>query len=135
MPIATLTPFLRSGYTYGFVFAGCNLAAAIFVFFFLYESAGISLEAVNTMYGTDGLKAWQSSKWAPEGYDSRADARNDTKKTETLTSHMEHAGERRQRGGRGRVDSDDSDITARGDPRVGVFSDAEKKAAKRSSAV
>jgi hypothetical protein len=31
----------------------------------------LSLEAVNDMYNTKGLKAWQSGRWTPPGYYSR----------------------------------------------------------------
>jgi hypothetical protein len=64
---AFFTPFITREiqYGYGFVFAGCNLAAALFTYFFLYESSGISLEMIDAMYSEPGLKPWQSSKWAP----------------------------------------------------------------------
>lgn len=56
--IAFFTPFITRaiGFSYGFVFAGCNLANAIIVFFFLYESSGISLEAVDYMYNVSVLR-------------------------------------------------------------------------------
>jgi hypothetical protein len=65
---AFFTPFITReiNYGYGFVFAGCNLAAAVFTYFFLYESSGISLEMIDAMYSEPGLKPWQSEKWAPE---------------------------------------------------------------------
>jgi hypothetical protein len=65
---AFFTPFITReiNYGYGFVFAGCNLAAAVFTYFFLYESSGISLEMIDAMYSEPGLKPWQSGKWAPE---------------------------------------------------------------------
>jgi SP family sugar:H+ symporter-like MFS transporter len=46
------TPFITGAidYRYGYVFAGCNLAAAITVFFFLVESSGRTLEEVDHMY-------------------------------------------------------------------------------------
>lgn len=108
--LAFFTPLITAeiGYAYGFVFAGCNLAAAIFVYLFLYESAGISLEDVNRMYGTDGLRAWQSSDWSPHGYGTRSDAEKD-EKAKALTSHMEHANS----AVRGRSLSETSDVTAR----------------------
>jgi hypothetical protein len=47
--LAFFTPFITGdiGYAYGFVFAGCNLAGAVIVYFFLYESSGLSLESVD----------------------------------------------------------------------------------------
>lgn len=73
--IAFFTPFITGsiGYAYGFVFAGCNLANAIIVFFFLYESSGITLEAVDQLYNDPDVKPWQSGSWVPPGYSSRQD--------------------------------------------------------------
>lgn len=50
--LAFFTPFITGdiGYAYGYVFAGCNLAACLVVFFFLVESTGKTLEEVDTMY-------------------------------------------------------------------------------------
>jgi len=50
--LAFFTPFITGDiqYAYGYVFAGCNLAAFFLVFFFLIESSGKTLEEVDTMY-------------------------------------------------------------------------------------
>jgi hypothetical protein len=56
------------------VFAGCNLLAGIVVFFFYYESAGLNLEQVDSMYTDPNVKPWQSGSWVPEGHKSRYDA-------------------------------------------------------------
>ena len=79
--ISFFSPFITGdiNYAYGFVFAGCNLFGAVFVYLFLYESAGLSLEAVDEMYSTKGLKAWQSEKWTPEGYEHRRDVMEQSK--------------------------------------------------------
>lgn len=71
--VGFLTPLADSGisYAYGFVFAATNFAAAILVWFFLYESRALSLENVDLMYGQEGLKPWTSSKWVPPGYITR----------------------------------------------------------------
>ena len=71
--IGFLTPYANSGigFSFGFVFFGTNLAAAIIVYFFLYEPKGLSLESVDAMYSQRDLKAWQSHKWIPEGYIDR----------------------------------------------------------------
>ncbi|CAM1511827.1 Fc.00g093400.m01.CDS01 [Cosmosporella sp. VM-42] len=71
--IGLLTPLADDGisFAYGFVFFGCNLAAALIVWFFLYESRTLSLENVDLMYGQDQLKPWTSSKWTPPGYITR----------------------------------------------------------------
>jgi len=110
--IAFFTPFITReiNYGYGFVFAGCNLAAAVFTYFFLYESSGISLEMIDAMYSEPGLKPWQSEKWAPEPYASRKEAIRDEKsKGESMMlEHSEHGENRR------RFDSSDSQRTAAG---------------------
>lgn len=79
--ISFFSPFIDNAiqFRYGFIFAACNFAGAIFVFFFLYETAGLSLEAVDEMYSTKGLKPWQSEKWVPEGYEHRRDAMESSK--------------------------------------------------------
>ncbi|POR38500.1 Hexose transporter 2 [Tolypocladium paradoxum] len=71
--IGFLTPLATEGisYAFGFVFFGTNLAAALVVWFFLYESRMLSLENVDLMYGQDGLQPWRSSKWVPPGYVTR----------------------------------------------------------------
>ncbi|KPM34305.1 Hexose transporter 2 [Neonectria ditissima] len=73
--IGFLTPLADDGisYAYGFVFFGTNLAAALLVWFFLYESRTLSLEHVDFMYGQDNLKPWTSHKWTPPGYITRKD--------------------------------------------------------------
>ncbi|KAH0440895.1 hypothetical protein CcaCcLH18_02238 [Colletotrichum camelliae] len=71
--ISFLTPLADDGisYAYGFVFAGCNLAGALLVWFFLYESKGLSLENVDRMYSDPNVKPYSSSKWVPPGYITR----------------------------------------------------------------
>lgn len=64
------------------------LPTAIFVYFFLFESSKISLEMVDKMYSEPGLKAWQSGRWAPEGYTSRKQLIDDEKST-TSPTHIE----------------------------------------------
>lgn len=50
--LAFFTPFITGdiNFAYGYVFAGCNLAAFFVVYFFLMESSGRTLEEVDTMY-------------------------------------------------------------------------------------
>lgn len=50
--LAFFTPFITGDieYAYGYVFAGCNLAAFFIVFFFLVESSSKTLEEVDAMY-------------------------------------------------------------------------------------
>lgn len=71
--MAFLTPLANAGisYRFGFVFVGTNLFATAMVYFFLYESAGLSLEHVDLMYSDPNVKAWTSRSWAPPGWHSR----------------------------------------------------------------
>ncbi|KAI5476670.1 hypothetical protein MNV49_007383 [Pseudohyphozyma bogoriensis] len=69
------TPFITAKieYRWGFFFAAMNLTGAVVVYFFLYESSKLSLEAVDQMYNDPNCKPWNSSKWVPEGFESRDD--------------------------------------------------------------
>ncbi|TIB75584.1 hypothetical protein E3Q23_02346 [Wallemia mellicola] len=79
--ISFFSPFIAGdiGFAYGFVFAGCNFFLGAFIYLFLYETAGLSLEAVDEMYSTKRLKPWQSTSWAPEGYNHRRDLMESSK--------------------------------------------------------
>ncbi|KAJ8090320.1 hypothetical protein PM082_018916 [Marasmius tenuissimus] len=63
--LAFFTPFIVGDikFAYGFVFAGCNLLGAVVVYFFLYESSDLTLEAVDEMYNDPNCKPWTSRKW------------------------------------------------------------------------
>ncbi|EPQ32216.1 uncharacterized protein PFL1_00413 [Pseudozyma flocculosa PF-1] len=63
-------------FAYGFVFAGCNLANAVIAYFFVYETADLSLEAIDDMYNDPTCKPWKSSDWVPAGYESRDQIKN-----------------------------------------------------------
>jgi len=73
--LAFFTPKIVSsiGFKYGYIFASCNFLGVAVVYFFLYESADLSLEAVDQMYVDPKVKAWNSVSWAPEGWGSRDD--------------------------------------------------------------
>ncbi|GAA5840759.1 hypothetical protein JCM11251_001691 [Rhodosporidiobolus azoricus] len=73
--IGFFTPFIVGDirFAYGFVFAGCNIAGAVIVYFFLYESSGLSLENVDRMYNDPNCKPWNSRRWVPPGHESRND--------------------------------------------------------------
>ncbi|KIV78776.1 hypothetical protein PV11_06386 [Exophiala sideris] len=64
--IAFFTPFITGdiNFAYGYVFAGCNLFAVFFVYFFLPETSGRSLEEIDTMFLLE-IKPWNSAKWVP----------------------------------------------------------------------
>ncbi|KAJ9568634.1 hexose transporter hxt5 [Nakaseomyces glabratus] len=55
---------------------GCMVFAYFYVFFFVSETKGLTLEEVNEMYA-EGVLPWKSSKWVPasrRGADYDADA-------------------------------------------------------------
>lgn len=64
--ISFFTPFITSAihFYYGFVFAGCLAFSAFFVYFFVNETKGLSLEEVDEMYAENVLP-WKSSNWVP----------------------------------------------------------------------
>lgn len=68
--IAFFTPFITSAihFYYGFVFAGCLLFSLFYVYFFVAETKGLSLEEVDELYACD-VQAWRSSSWKPVGYE------------------------------------------------------------------
>ena len=75
--IAFFTPFITSAinFYYGYVFMGCMIFAYFYVFFFVPETKGLTLEEVNEMY-QDGVLPWKSSSWIPSsrrGADYNAD--------------------------------------------------------------
>jgi len=90
--LAFFTPFITGAinYAYGYVFAGCVLAGAVIVYFFLYESAGLSLENVDRMYNDPKCKPWNSSKWVPVGHESRKDYVQALKAEQKTTGEKQH---------------------------------------------
>ncbi|KIY74122.1 general substrate transporter [Cylindrobasidium torrendii FP15055 ss-10] len=89
--LAFFTPFITKGiqFRYGFVFAACNVMGSLIVYFFLYESAGLTLEAVEMMYNDPDCHAWSSATWAPPGYKNRADMKQQITK-ENTKEHFEN---------------------------------------------
>ncbi|EMD36084.1 hypothetical protein CERSUDRAFT_85182 [Gelatoporia subvermispora B] len=87
--LAFFTPFIVQSieFRYGFVFAACNLAGAVIVWFFLYESSDISLESVDMMYCDPNCKPWTSRTWAPPGYANRQDLIEQTRAREEEENH------------------------------------------------
>ncbi|KFZ18084.1 hypothetical protein V501_01362 [Pseudogymnoascus sp. VKM F-4519 (FW-2642)] len=65
--LAFFTPFITGAidFRFGYVFAGCNLAAAAIVYFSLIESAARTIEEVDTMYMIH-VPPLKSSKWTSE---------------------------------------------------------------------
>ena len=81
---------------------GRLLAAALIVWFFLYESRGLSLEHVDMLYSQGkSLKPWKSASWTPPGYITRdqrdeaafqGDANVKDAHSETSHGHTEKVG-------------------------------------------
>ncbi|CAI4049352.1 hypothetical protein SUVZ_13G1490 [Saccharomyces uvarum] len=62
--IGFFTPFITSAisFSYGYVFMGCLVFSFFYVFFFVCETKGLTLEEVNEMY-VEGVKPWKSGNW------------------------------------------------------------------------
>ncbi|GEQ70848.1 hypothetical protein JCM33374_g4528 [Metschnikowia sp. JCM 33374] len=71
--ISLFTPFITSAihFYYGFVFAGCLLFSFFYVYFFVVETKGLSLEEVDILYAS-GTLPWKSSGWVPPSVDDMA---------------------------------------------------------------
>ena len=76
--IGFFTPFITSSihFNYGYVFMGCLVFAFFYVFFFVPETKGLTLEEGDEMYA-EGVLPWKSSSWIPPsrrgaGYDAAA---------------------------------------------------------------
>ncbi|WFD29107.1 hypothetical protein MSPP1_000112 [Malassezia sp. CBS 17886] len=67
-------------FKYGYVFVGCLAMNFVVVYFFLYESANLTLESVNAMYLDDAVRPWNSAKWIPPGYSDRREVSDVVKK-------------------------------------------------------
>ncbi|AJU41908.1 Hxt13p, partial [Saccharomyces cerevisiae YJM987] len=64
--IGFFTPFITGSihFYYGYVFVGCLVAMFLYVFFFLPETIGLSLEEIQLLY-EEGIKPWKSASWVP----------------------------------------------------------------------
>jgi SP family sugar:H+ symporter-like MFS transporter len=74
--IGFFTPFITNdiGFAFGYIFAGCNLAAAALVYFFVIESQGRTLEEIDTMY-LEHVNPRKSSSWQPPSPEHMAELR------------------------------------------------------------
>lgn len=71
--ISFFTPLITNviHFYYGFVFAGCLLFSFFYVYFFVSETKGLSLEEVDELYAQN-IPAWKSSNWVPPTTDAMA---------------------------------------------------------------
>ncbi|GFP67448.1 hexose transporter HXT8 [Saccharomyces cerevisiae] len=76
--IGFFTPFITSAinFYYGYVFMGCLAFSYFYVFFFVPETKGLTLEEVDEMW-MDGVLPWKSESWVPA---SRRDGDYDNEK-------------------------------------------------------
>lgn len=65
------------------VFFGCLIAAFIYVYFFIPETKGISLEEVDELY-TSGVPAWRSSTWKPSRHAVAVGEKGDEEQRENV---------------------------------------------------
>ena len=75
--IGFFTPFITGAiqFHYGYVFLGCEVAMFFYVFFFVPETKGLTLEEVDEMW-IEGVLPWKSASWVPSsrrGADYNAD--------------------------------------------------------------
>ena len=118
--IAFFTPLItrQIAYRYGFIFASCNLLGAAVVYFFLYESSSLSLEAVDVMYNDPNVKPWTSRNWEPPadyGYSGRHDLVDQTRAQEAnkpVVGHLEKAHGESDASASGSRHSDDRSVDA-----------------------
>jgi len=71
--ISFFTPFITSAihFYYGFVFTGCLAFSFFYVYFFVYETKGLSLEEVDEMYAS-GVLPLKSANWVPPNLEHMA---------------------------------------------------------------
>ncbi|GEQ72909.1 hypothetical protein JCM33374_g6597 [Metschnikowia sp. JCM 33374] len=71
--ISFFTPFITGAihFYYGFVFTGCLIFSFFYVFFFVRETKGLSLEEVDELYATD-IRPWKTAGWVPPTADDMA---------------------------------------------------------------
>ncbi|QLG72023.1 hypothetical protein HG535_0C03760 [Zygotorulaspora mrakii] len=64
--ISFFTPFITGAinFYYGYVFMGCLVFSYFYVFFFVPETKGLTLEEVNAMW-VEGVLPWKSAAWVP----------------------------------------------------------------------
>ncbi|CEP62331.1 sugar porter family MFS transporter LALA0_S05e03224g [Lachancea lanzarotensis] len=64
--IAFFTPFITTAihFYYGYVFMGCLVFAFFYVFFFVPETKGLTLEEVQELW-EEGVLPWKSADWLP----------------------------------------------------------------------
>ncbi len=73
--ISFFTPFITGaiGFAYGYVFTGCLIFMAIFCYFIVPETRGLSLEEVDELYES-GVSPIKSSHWTPSRNANRKEA-------------------------------------------------------------
>lgn len=67
--ITFCTPYIVNAinFYFGFIFAGGITAAIVYIYFFVYETKGLTLEDVDILYSDPAVKPWTSGRWTPQG--------------------------------------------------------------------
>ncbi|KAL2311830.1 High-affinity fructose transporter ght6 [Schizosaccharomyces pombe] len=91
--ISFFTPFISNsiGFKYGYVFAACNLCAAIIIFLFAKETKGLTLEEINQLY-LSNIKPWNTGAYQRDREDiKQSDSEKERGPTSKLHEYVEHA--------------------------------------------
>lgn len=88
--ISFFTPFITGviHFYYGFVFSGCLLFSIFYVYFFVSETKGLTLEEVDELY-SQNISPWKSASWVPPTREEQAAAASGFERHETKTSVTE----------------------------------------------
>ncbi|ANB15622.1 hexose transporter HXT5 [Sugiyamaella lignohabitans] len=89
--ISFFTSFITNAihFYYGFVFAGCNLFAVFFVYFFVHETKGLSLEQIDQLFRSN-VKPWNSGSWVPPSIVDPDNYDHPKEEQHPKTTHDEH---------------------------------------------
>lgn len=76
--VGFFTPFITGAidFSYGYVFAACNLMAGLLVYFCVIEGQGRTLEEIDTMYLL-GVQPWKSEEWVQPPQEKMAKIRRE----------------------------------------------------------
>lgn len=87
--ISFFTPKITNNihFFYGYVFTGCLIFSFFYVFFFVRETKGLSLEEVDELYASD-IPPWKSSSWVPPSSEEMAHTTGFAAETKASQAHV-----------------------------------------------